>query len=189
MSSDIRLSLGYRDPVAAIPFLSSLGFEEGVVHDGEIYHAEVSWPAGGVIHLHSAKPDGKSVSDLADRAASDGGYPAFSVHIDVPDPDPLHERAVQAGARVVRELQVPGIPRPHQAVRVRTRSLRAGDPRRPLRRPRRGPGRSPHLLPPGGRLRRPIAARWKPELRTGTGRNPFYGGRLPTPHIGPHTDT
>jgi uncharacterized glyoxalase superfamily protein PhnB len=108
MSSDIRISLGYRDPLAAISFLTSLGFEKGVTHDGDdgvIYHAEVSWPGGGVISVHSAEPDGKSVADLADRAASDGGYPALTVHVDVLDPDSLYETAVQAGARVVRELQ------------------------------------------------------------------------------------
>lgn len=108
MSSDIRLSLGYRDPLAAIDFLASLGFEKGVVYDGDhgvIHHAEVGWPGGGVIHVHSAEPDGNSVADLADRAASDGGYPAFSVHFDVSDPDSLYEIATRAGARVVRELQ------------------------------------------------------------------------------------
>lgn len=107
MSSQIRVSLGYRDPAAAIRFLvSAFGFEEGPVHDGDddiIYHAEMSWPGGGTIHLHTA--EGNSVADLAKRATADGGYPGVSIHIDVDDPEPLYQRAVDAGARVIRELQ------------------------------------------------------------------------------------
>ncbi len=107
MSSQIQISLGYRDPAAAIRFLAAaLGFEEGPIHDGSddiIHHAEMSWPGGGTIHLHSA--EGNSVADFAERASADGGYPGVSIHIDVEDPDPMYQRAVDAGARVVRELQ------------------------------------------------------------------------------------
>lgn len=109
MSSEIRISLGYRDPEAAIRFLvNTFGFEEGPRYDGDdgvIHHAELSWPGGGTVHMHTAEPDGNSVSDLADRASSDGGYPGLSIHIDVDDPDPLYRRALEAKARVIRELQ------------------------------------------------------------------------------------
>lgn len=107
MSSQIQVSLGYRDAEAAMRFLTSaFGFEPGPIHDdgeGHIHHAEMSWPGGGKLHLHTA--DGNSVADLADRAGADGGYPGVSFHIDVEDPDPLYTRALEAGARVVRELQ------------------------------------------------------------------------------------
>lgn len=63
----------------------------------------MSWPGGGTIHLHGA--EGNSVADLAERASADGGYPGVSIHIDVEDPDPIYQRAVDAGARVVRKLQ------------------------------------------------------------------------------------
>jgi uncharacterized glyoxalase superfamily protein PhnB len=109
MTTPIRLNLGYRDAAAAIRFLiAAFGFEPGAIHDGpdgEIHHAELRWPDGGVITLHSAAPNGNSVSDLADRASQDGGYPACSIHIDTADPDTLYDRAVAAGADVVRRLE------------------------------------------------------------------------------------
>lgn len=107
MGSDVHVSLGYRDAAAAIRFLTDLGFAQEVLHDddGLILHAELSWPSGGTVHIHSATPDGNSVADVAERAAQDGGYPGVSVHIDVSDPDALYARALEAGATVVRELQ------------------------------------------------------------------------------------
>lgn len=107
MNSQLTVSLGYRDPEAAMRFLASaFGFEQGPIHDdgdGHIHHAEMVLPNGGAIHLHTAA--GNSVADLAERAAADGGYPGVSIHIDVDDPDPIYQRAVGAGARVIRELQ------------------------------------------------------------------------------------
>jgi uncharacterized glyoxalase superfamily protein PhnB len=111
MSDVIWPTLGYRDARGAIRFLvTAFGFEELVVYDGEtegsVAHAKLRWPGGGGISLHSAAPDGNSVADLAERAAADAGYPAYSVHIATDEPDALFERAVAAGARVVREVQV-----------------------------------------------------------------------------------
>jgi uncharacterized glyoxalase superfamily protein PhnB len=107
MNSQIQVSLGYRDVEAAMRFLASaFGFEQGPIHDGDdghIHHAEMSWPGGGKLHLHTAH--GNSVVDLADRAVADGGYPAVSIHIDVENPDPFYASALEAGARVIRELQ------------------------------------------------------------------------------------
>lgn len=107
--SNIHPSLGYRDAEAAIRFLVDIfGFEELNRHDGPdgvIHHAALRWPHGGVIHIHTAESDGSSVAGLAERAAADGGYPAFSMHIDVEDPDTLYDRALNHAVPVVRELQ------------------------------------------------------------------------------------
>jgi uncharacterized glyoxalase superfamily protein PhnB len=110
MHEAVRPTIGYRDARKAIRFLvEAFGFIEDVVHDGDdpalIYHAALRWPGGGLVFLHSAAPGDSSITDLAERAAQDGGYPAFSIHLDVDDPDPIYERAVAAGAEVVRPLQ------------------------------------------------------------------------------------
>ncbi len=103
----IRVNLGYRDVPAAIRFLvDALGFEQGVIHqddDGEVHYAELRWPAGGIVTLHSGGA-GNSIADLS-RLAAASGYPAYSIHIDVNDPDDRYRRAVAAGAAVVRELR------------------------------------------------------------------------------------
>lgn len=103
----IRINLGYRDAQAAIRFLvDALGFEERVRYQGDsgvIGHAELTWPEGGIVTVHTA--EGNSVADLAERTNADGGYPAYSIHIDVDDPDTRYQRAVDAGATVIREVQ------------------------------------------------------------------------------------
>lgn len=108
MTTQISVSLGYRDPLVAMNFLTTaLGFERREIHDdgdGLIHHARLDWPGVGAIHLHSAESDDNSVAGLS-NAAADQGYPAFSIHIDVEDPDALYDRALAAGARVIRELQ------------------------------------------------------------------------------------
>ena len=103
-------NLGYRDARGAIGFLvEAFGFIEEVVHDGDdpamIYHAALRWPAGGRIFVHSTGPGESSVANLTEKARQDGGYPAFTVHLDVDDPDPIYERALSVGAEVVRPLQ------------------------------------------------------------------------------------
>ncbi|HLV58648.1 MAG TPA: VOC family protein [Natronosporangium sp.] len=112
--SNVIPTLGYRDPRAAVRFLvEALGFTRTVFHDdpvtGEVHHAELCRPDGGRVGVHSAAP-GLSVADLTAAAGAGGeggpdGYPPFSVHIDTDDPDGAYQRAVAAGATVVRELQ------------------------------------------------------------------------------------
>ena len=110
--SNVIPTLGYRDPRAAVRFLvEALGFTQTVFHDdpvtGEVYHAELRRPEGGRVEVHGAAP-GLSVADLAAAAGADGepdGYPPVSVHIDTDDPDGAYQRAVAAGATVVRTLQ------------------------------------------------------------------------------------
>ena len=94
-------TLTYRDAEAAIRFLiDAFGFEESVVFRDEdrglVAHAEVRWPSGtGGVMLGSARED----SVLADRAPGTG-----SVYVVCEDADALYERALAAGATVVREL-------------------------------------------------------------------------------------
>lgn len=103
----IHINLGYRDAPTAIQFLvDAFGFEERVRHqdeNGVVHYAALTWPAGGVVTVHTA--DGNSVAALAERANADRGYPAYSVHVDVDDPDSRFRRAVDAGATVIREVQ------------------------------------------------------------------------------------
>lgn len=109
MSDGIKPNLGYRDARAAIRFLvDALGFEEIAVYDqadDDVGHAELRWPGGGVVALHSAAPGGASVAELAPRAAAGDGYPAFTVNLETDSPDAVYARAVAAAATVVRELQ------------------------------------------------------------------------------------
>ncbi len=91
--------LSYRDPVAAIRFLTqAFGFAELMVvpdESGGITHAELSI-GPEVIMLGSSKPELGWVSPL-DLPARNSTLCVF-----VPDPDALFARAVAAGATVVR---------------------------------------------------------------------------------------
>jgi uncharacterized glyoxalase superfamily protein PhnB len=84
----------YRDAMAAIDFLErAFGFERGDVHageDGTVHHAELHFD-GEWIMLGSARDD-----------AFSGGPTTTYVVVD--DPDAHHDRAVAAGAEIVREL-------------------------------------------------------------------------------------
>ena len=108
MSAFVGPTLGYRDARAAIRFLvTAFGFEEVAVYEGEkgtVDHAELRWPGGGGVMVHTAESGGNSVADLSAKAAADGGFPAFSVHVSTNDPDALFKRAITTGASVVREV-------------------------------------------------------------------------------------
>ena len=108
MNAPIRINLGYRDARAAIHFLvEAFGFREAVAYDNSddsIGYAELEWPAGGLVTIHSAEPGKSAVAELAAGARRDGGYPAYSIHIDVDAPDALFTRAVAAGASVIRKV-------------------------------------------------------------------------------------
>jgi uncharacterized glyoxalase superfamily protein PhnB len=110
MNTKIITNLGYRDAPAAIRFLvEAFGFAEHVVYKEETRARSATPISGGrtaaASPVHSAEPDGSSVADLTARAAAAGGYPGFSMQVNISDPDDLFERAVAAGARVVREVQ------------------------------------------------------------------------------------
>jgi uncharacterized glyoxalase superfamily protein PhnB len=95
--------LTYRDARAAIAFLrDAFGFEERAAYaqEGEpdvIEHAEMRWPHGGGVMFGSA---GKDDGPFGRRTPGND-----SVYVVCPDPDAAYERAVAAGAEVVRELR------------------------------------------------------------------------------------
>jgi uncharacterized glyoxalase superfamily protein PhnB len=107
MSANVWPNVGYHDAKAAIDFLvDALGFEVSVLYertpDGSVAHAELRWPGGGGIMLHTIEGDAGTSASV--RSATDG-YPAYSVHVGTSEPDALFERAVAAGATVVREVE------------------------------------------------------------------------------------
>jgi len=95
--------LSYRHARAAIAFLAeAFGFEERAVYAREdnpsvIEHAEMRWPLGGGIMFGTA---GKDDSPFGQRVPGND-----SVYVVCEDPDALFDRAVAAGAQVVRDLK------------------------------------------------------------------------------------
>jgi uncharacterized glyoxalase superfamily protein PhnB len=94
--------LTYRDAPAGIEFLSdAFGFEPRASYARDddssiIEHAELRWPLGGGIMLGTA---GKDDSPFGRRTPGND-----SVYVVCDLPDLLFERAVEAGAEVVRGL-------------------------------------------------------------------------------------
>ena len=99
MSEKTRIfpSFRYRDARAAIRFLVAIGFEEAAVYgEGErVDHAQLNWPSGGAVMLGTDRPD----SAISDLPAGVG-----SAYIVVDNPDEVHDRAVAAGATIIRGL-------------------------------------------------------------------------------------
>ena len=95
--------LTYRDARAALEFLATaFGFEERACYTREddpsiVEHAEMRWPRGGGIMFGTA---GKDDGPFGQRTAGND-----SVYVTCEDPDGLFERAVGAGAEVVRGLK------------------------------------------------------------------------------------
>jgi uncharacterized glyoxalase superfamily protein PhnB len=91
--------LRYRDARAAIEWLDrAFAFAAKEVHegdDGTIVHAELADEDGGIVMIGS---EVEGANDDGERAGRGWLYVA------VGDADALHERAVGAGARIVREL-------------------------------------------------------------------------------------
>ncbi|MCD4527402.1 VOC family protein [Nocardioides sp. cx-173] len=98
-AADIRhwQSMSFRDADAMMRWLGALGFTEHATYRDEhdpsvVVHAEWVWAGGGVM-FGSERPDA-----AVDNA---GGSAAYLV---TDDPDDLFERAVAAGARVLRPM-------------------------------------------------------------------------------------
>ena len=107
MNANVWPNLGYRDAKTAIQFLvDALGFEAVAVYErnaeSSVAHAELRWPGGGGVMIHTA--EGKGPPHASERSSA-GGYPAYSIHVSTGEPDALFERAVAAGADVVREVE------------------------------------------------------------------------------------
>ena len=94
--------LVYDDALEAIRFLvDAFGFDERIVVKDDddpsaIHHAELRWPEGGGVMLGSAG-----------RGSTLSGVPsgAGAVYVVTDHPDELRDRAVAAGAELVRDLQ------------------------------------------------------------------------------------
>jgi uncharacterized glyoxalase superfamily protein PhnB len=97
---NVWTGLTYDDPMAARAWLSSLGFDDGVVvtdeKDGTVHHSEMLWPEGGRVMVSSRGRPGDPFSVARGTAA---------VYVVVDDPDAVFARAEQIGAEVVREME------------------------------------------------------------------------------------
>jgi uncharacterized glyoxalase superfamily protein PhnB len=93
----------YRDPDAAIEWLKeAFGLSERVVYRDD---------AGKVRHAELRLDEGMIMLGLADPAGWMGGTEpqplssTVSLYVAIEDADALHDRAVEAGAKIVRELE------------------------------------------------------------------------------------
>jgi uncharacterized glyoxalase superfamily protein PhnB len=93
----------YKDARAALRFLTdAFGFEVAEVHppdEGPVAHAVVRWPLGGGVMVSSEAGGG---DPLFENRPPTGQQ---SVYVVADQPDALHDRAVAAGAEVVRPLR------------------------------------------------------------------------------------
>jgi uncharacterized glyoxalase superfamily protein PhnB len=95
--------LSYRDARAAISFLTTaFGFKDTAVYARDddasiVEHAELRWPLGGGVMLGTA---GKDDGPFGTRRPGND-----SVYVVCDEPDALFDRAVAAGAEVVRGLK------------------------------------------------------------------------------------
>jgi uncharacterized glyoxalase superfamily protein PhnB len=103
MSANIIPALRYLDADAGVEFLkAAFGAEEKEVHrdgDGVIRHAELRL-GGGLVMVGQAAEEGWLGGEPGRPLAS-----TVSLYVVVDDPDAHHERAVAAGATVVRPLE------------------------------------------------------------------------------------
>jgi len=99
-TQSIYASIRYRDAIGAIDFLErAFGFERGDVHQGEdgaVHHAELRF-ADEWIMLGSTSSGSDGRLDLPSG-------PTW-IYVVVDEPDAHHERAVAAGAEIVRDLK------------------------------------------------------------------------------------
>ncbi|MBU8542248.1 MULTISPECIES: VOC family protein [Roseomonadaceae] len=95
--------LRYQDAPAALDWLErAFGFRRGLVvpdDKGGIAHAELHLDGAGLVMLGSVRPDGFG------KAPGQLGNITGSIYIRTADADAAHDRAVAAGAQVVRPLE------------------------------------------------------------------------------------
>lgn len=100
IAADVKLwqTLSFRDADAMIRWLAEVGFVEHTTYRDDndpsvVVHAEWLWPGGGGVMFGSHRPN-------PDWPLEPGGAGTYLV---TDDPDAVFERAVAAGATVVRE--------------------------------------------------------------------------------------
>jgi uncharacterized glyoxalase superfamily protein PhnB len=100
-AADVKVwpTMSFRDADAMIAWLGAIGFVEHATYRDEadpslVVHAEWLWPEGGGIMFGSQR-DGGVVTNV-------GGSAAYLV---TDEPDRVFDRAVAAGARVVRAMR------------------------------------------------------------------------------------
>lgn len=102
-SASVWPILSYRDARAAAAFLADgFGFEVRALYARDddpsiVEHAEARWPLGGGVMFGTA---GKDDSPFGQRTPGND-----SVYVVCDDPDALFQRAIAAGAEVVRGLK------------------------------------------------------------------------------------
>lgn len=89
--------LTYEDALAQREWLRRLGFEDGILvegdGDGEVAHSEMLWPDGGRVMIHSTgKPEFNTPTGSG------------NVYVVVTDPDIVYSRARELGATLVRDM-------------------------------------------------------------------------------------
>ena len=87
------------DPLALRDWLARLGFEPGILVEGdgpgEVQHSEMLWPDGGRVMIHShGKGDG----------AFDSPVGSTGVYVVVTDPHAVYAKAKDLGATMVRDM-------------------------------------------------------------------------------------
>jgi uncharacterized glyoxalase superfamily protein PhnB len=92
-------TMSFRDADAMIAWLSAIGFVEHATYrdekdPGVVVHAEWLWPGGGGVMFGSLRDDGV-VRNVGGSA----------VYLFTDDPDAVFDRAVEAGATVVRGMR------------------------------------------------------------------------------------
>lgn len=97
LDHNIWPGLAYADPLAQRAWLTRLGFQPGILvegdSDGEVMHSEMRWPEGGRVMIHSSSNDLPSAPG------------AGNTYVVVSDPDAVYARARELGATLVRELK------------------------------------------------------------------------------------
>lgn len=96
---NIWSGLTARDPRALRAWLVELGFEEGIIVEGEdgiVQHSEMLWPEGGRVMIHSARPDDPHFTTQVGGAI---------LYVVTDEPDVVHARATELETTFTRPLE------------------------------------------------------------------------------------